>query len=157
MSVKQFNGKYSQHDDRIMFRFNTIDQSEFIFWLTRRITHSILTSADQFAETAYLKVTPTVEKVISEVQQGGKPATNFTQAYEAGSKFPIGGDAVLVMEVKCQLLKIDEQEVFSLDLVLPGGANVNIKLTVPVMKSLVMLLEELNVQAKWGNPLSKYH
>jgi hypothetical protein len=157
MSVKQFNGKYLPNDDRIIFRFNTVDHSEFAFWLTRRITHYILMSADLFVEKEYQKLTPSVEKVISEIQQAEKPATNFTQAYEAGTKYPIGGDAVLVMDAKCQIITIDNKNVFSLDFILPAGANVNIKITVPVMKSLILLLEELNVQAKWGNPISKYH
>jgi len=158
MSVKQFNGRYLQNDDRIIFRFNTVDHSEFIFWLTRRVTHFILMTADQFVEKEYHKLTPTVENVISEIQHPDKPAaTNFTQAYESGTKYPIGGEALLVMDAKCQILKVEDQDIFSLDFILAGGANVNIKLTVPIMKSLILLLEELNIQAKWGNPISKYH
>lgn len=157
MSVKQFNARYSPNDDRIIFRFNTMDQSEYIFWFTRRITHFILKSADQFTEKQYAKATPSVANVISEVQQSDNQVTNFTKPYEPGIQYPLGGDAVLVMDAKCQMIKIEEQDVFSLDLVLPGGANLNLKLAMPVMKSLILLLEELNIQAKWGNPTSKFH
>ena len=155
MSVKQFNCRYLLNDDRIIFRFNTIDQSEYIFLLTRRITHFILMSTGQYFEKEFAKLTPSVENLMSEIQQSDKQATSFTKAYEPGIQYPIGGDAVLVMDAKCMMMKIEEQDIFSLDFILPGGSNLNLKLTVPFMKALVLLLEELNVQAKWGNPISK--
>ncbi|KTD57616.1 hypothetical protein [Legionella shakespearei] len=152
MSLKQFNCRYLLNDDRIIFRFNTADHSEYIFWFTRRITHFILMSASQFIQNEYKKTTPTVENFISEINQSDKQAANFTTAYESGTNYPLGGDPVLVMDAKCSMAKIEEQDVFSLDLVLPGGANLNLKLPMPIMNALVMLLEELNIQAKWGNP-----
>lgn len=153
MSIKQFNCRYSPNDDRIIFRFNTTENSEYIFWLTRRITHFILSSASQFIKTEFDKLTPSVESVISEIQQSDKHVADFTKAYEPGVQYPIGGDAVLVLDAKCTMMKIEEQDIFSLDFILPGGSNLNLKLTMPVMKSLILLLEESNVQAKWGNPV----
>jgi hypothetical protein len=38
MTIKQFNATYLVPDDRLLFRFNTSDDSEYRFWLTRRIT-----------------------------------------------------------------------------------------------------------------------
>jgi hypothetical protein len=38
-------------------------------------------------------------------------------------------------------MKIEEHDVFTLDLMLPAGANLNIKLPVTVMRSLILLLE----------------
>ena len=117
MSVKQFNGSYSPHDDRILFRFNTTEQTEYIFWLTRRITHFILASAGQVIKHEYEKQAPTVENVISEVQQPEKQATNFTKPYEPAVQHPLGGDAVLVLDAKCQLIKTEGQDIFSLDFI----------------------------------------
>ena len=157
MSIKQFNCKYSLSDDRIIFRFNTIDHSEYVFWLTRRVTHIILKSTSRFFENEYKNATPSVENVISEIQQADKQATNFTKAYEPGAQYPMGGETLLVMDVKCNSMKIEGQDIFSLDFILPGGSNLNLKLTVPVMKALIMLLEEANVHAKWGNPAGTLH
>lgn len=157
MSLKQFNGRYSQNDDRIIFRFNTVDQSEYIFWLTRRVTHYILSSAAMFIENDYQAHTHTVENVISEIEKSEKQAGSFTKAYEPGVQYPIGGDAILVIDAKCKMLKQEDQDFFSLDFILPGGANLNLKLTMPIMKSLIHLLEELNVHAKWGTPIGKLH
>ena len=108
-------------------------------------------STGQFIEKEYEKLNPSVENVISEIHQSDKQgAASFNQTYEPGVQYPVGGDPVLVMDAKCSMMKIEEQDVFSLDFILPGGSNLNLKLRIPVMKSLVLLLEELNVQANWG-------
>lgn len=156
MSIRQFTGGYFPNDDRIIFRFNTVDQSEYKLWLTRRITHFILISTGKFIEKEYKKLTPSVENVISDIHQSEKQPTNFSKPYEPGVQHPIGGDAVLVIDARCQMIKVEEQDIFSLDFILPGGGNLNLKLTVLVMKSLLLLLEELNVQAKWGNPAGTF-
>lgn len=72
MSIKQFNGSYSPNDDRIIFRFNTVDDNEYIFWLTRRVTHIILSSTGEMIKTEYEKCAPSVENVISEIHQADK-------------------------------------------------------------------------------------
>lgn len=152
MSVKQFNARYLPGDDRILFRFNTTDQNEYIFWMTRRVTHYILMFAAQLIKNEYEKLAPSVENVISEIHQSDKREASFNKAFEPGVQYPMGGDAILILDVKCQTIRIEDQDVLSLDFILAGGATLNLKLTVPVMKSLILLLEELNVQAKWGNP-----
>ena len=42
MSIKQFNGSYMPNEDRLMFRFNTVEDDEYRFWFTRRVTLFIL-------------------------------------------------------------------------------------------------------------------
>jgi len=151
MSIKQFNATYFLNEDRIIFRFNTIDNSEYKFWLTRRLTHFILKSAGQFLEKQHdEKSSPSVEKIISELQQqSDKQAPNFSTSYESGTQYPFGADAVLVMDIKCEMTKIEEHDIFSLDFILPGGGNMNLQLTAPIMQNLILLLEELNIQANW--------
>jgi hypothetical protein len=151
MSVKQFNASYYPNDDRIIFRFNTSDHSEFKFWLTRRITHFILVSAAQFIEKEYEKNTPSVEKVMSELHQPEKQAANFAKEYQPGKQYPMGGDAILVLDARCAVVNAEGQDIFSLDFLLPGGSSINLKLAAPILKALVMLLEELNAQARWGS------
>jgi len=53
MSIKQLNAKYFLNEDRILLRMNTLDQSEYKFWLTRRVTHYILKSAFELFEKDY--------------------------------------------------------------------------------------------------------
>ncbi len=56
---------------------------------------------------------------MSELQQPEKQAANFTKAYEPGNQYPMGGDAILVMDARCSMVKLDDHEVFSLDFLLP--------------------------------------
>ena len=42
MTIKQFNATYLANDDRLLFRFNTSEDTEFRFWFTRRVTLFIL-------------------------------------------------------------------------------------------------------------------
>ena len=138
MSLKQFNFTYYPSDDRTVFRFNTTEQSEYKFWLTRRIAHFILTSTGKFLENEYEKQSHTVAKVISEFQQSSdKQAPSFNKAYEPGSQYPIGSDPILVMDVRCEMMKIEDQDIFSLDFFLPGGGNLNLKLPLSIMQKMV--------------------
>ena len=67
MTIKQFNATYLANDDRLLFRFNTGEDTEFRFWFTRRVTLFIL------AATSHLLVknleqshTPEAAKAIAE-------------------------------------------------------------------------------------------
>lgn len=149
MSIKQLNVKYFPNEERILFRMNTIDNCEYKFWLTRRVTHIILQAAGQFIEKEFVKKVPSVEGVISESNKADQQAC-FGEAFEPGQQYPLGVDALLIMDAKCEVEKSGEEDVFSLDLVLPGGGNVNLKLATPIMKKVTLLLEEANTQAQWG-------
>lgn len=150
MNIRQFSGTYLPNDDRIMFRFNTIDHSEYKFWLTRKITHFILVSTSKFFEKQHVEQAPSFEKVISEFQQPPQQTkSNFSEEYQSGSHYPLGAESILVIDARCEMTKINNQEIFSLDFILPGGANVNLKLPVDNMQKLVLLLEQLTIQARW--------
>jgi hypothetical protein len=156
MSIKQFSGTYFLNDDRIIFRFNTMDNSEYKFWLTRKVTHFILISGSQFLEKQYeSEHVPAVAKALSEVQQQSmKQTTNFATEYHSGTQYPLGADPILIIDARCEMSKIENKDIFSLDFILPGGSNINLKLPVPSMQNIVLLLEQLNTQAQWGKPVS---
>lgn len=157
MGIKQFNASYLTHDDRLLFRFNTTENSEFRFWLTRRVTLFIL------AATSHLLVknleqshTPEAAKAIAEFteeavkkereqQEAKKPET-----YEPADTYPLGADPVLVMDVKCSFEKQEGDDLLSLDLVLPGGANINLKMAGPTLQAMCLLLNQLREHAAWG-------
>ena len=42
MSIKQFNGEWVAREDRVLFRFNTFEDQEFSFWLTRYVVKSLI-------------------------------------------------------------------------------------------------------------------
>ena len=171
MTIKQFNGSYLTHEDRLLFRFNTIDDAEFRFWFTRRVTLFIL-GATAHLLTKHLEKThsPETAAAITEFQkealkeqvskqasqqgeakgeQGGQVGA---EAYQAASNYPIGADPLLVMDVKCELSKDGEADVLSMDFVLPGGANLNLKLGGPTLQAMCLLLDQLRETAAWGAP-----
>ena len=47
--------------------------------------------------------------------------------------------------------KVDD--VLALDFVLPGGANVNLKLAINTLQMMCVLLDQLRLQAGWGEAI----
>jgi hypothetical protein len=142
----------------VQFRFNTSEDTEFRFWFTRRVTLFIL------AATSHLVVknleqshTPEAAKAIAEFSkeavQVGADSQGVTQvdAYQPASAYPLGADPLLVMDVKCSLEKQDSEDMLLLDLVLPGGANINLKMAGPTLQAMCLLLNQLRVHASWGD------
>ena len=152
MSIKQFNGSYMPNEDRLMFRFNTAEDDEYRFWFTRRVTLFILAATDHLVEKKLeQKHDKPAAKAIAQFQQDAvKEQTKFTHDYAPASKYPIGADPVLVMDVKCTMMQVENIDVLSLDLVMPGGSNLNLKLTVPILQTMRLLLERLAAQGNWG-------
>ena len=169
MTIKQFNGAYLANEDRILFRFNTLHQEEFRFWLTRRITLFILGATDHLLTNKQEEIDPlTTAKPAQELENATssgplKNANTPMQAYESGSHFPLGYDPLLVMEANCAFMANgetfaqggnvnigQEEAVLSLDFSLPGGANLNLKLDSNTLQAMCTLLDQLREQAKWG-------
>ena len=157
MTIKQLNATYLAHDDRLLFRFNTAEDTEFRFWFTRRITLFIL------AATSHLLVknleqthSPEAAKAIADfskqVVQVEKGATSGGQpdAYQPANNYPLGADPILVMDVKCSLEKQGLEDVLSMDLVLPAGANINLKMAGTTLQAMCLLLNQLREHAAWG-------
>ena len=69
-----------------------------------------------------------------------------------GTQYPLGADALLVMDVKCQITNESGADVLSLDFILPGNANLNLKLDGRMLQALCVLLNHLVVNAQWQTP-----
>jgi len=161
MSIKQFNATYLAPDDRLLFRFNTLEDTEFRFWLTRRVTlfilaatsHLIVKNLEQTHSPEAAKAIADFEKEAVQVSKAGagvegQDASN--DQYQPGGKYPLGADPLLVMDVKCTLEKQGLEDLLSMDLVLPGGANINLKLAGPSLQAMCVLLNQLREHASWG-------
>lgn len=48
------------------------------------------------------------------------------------------------------LEKQGDQDLLSMDLILPGGANINLKLAGQTLQAMCMLLNQLREHASWG-------
>jgi len=157
MKIKQLNASYLAHDDRLLFRFNTDENAEFRFWFTRRVTLFIL-AATQHLIVKKLEQTHTAEAAKAIAEFGNEAAyvtqdhqTKGSELFQPAEKFPFGADPLLVMDVKCSLEKESLEDLLSLDLILPGGANVNLKLAGSILHGMCSLLNQLRGHASWGD------
>lgn len=156
MTIKQFNATYLVPDDRLLFRFNTADDSEYRFWLTRRITlfilsatqHLIVKSLEQKHPPEIAKAIVDFDKEVMQIDPTSKGVSR-TEEYQVASKYPIGADPVLVMKATCTMERQGNEDGVSLDLGLPGGANVNIKLAGKTLQAMCSLLNQLSEHAAW--------
>ena len=157
MKIKQLNASYLVHDDRLLFRFNTDENTEFRFWFTRRVTLFILAATQHLIvkklEQTY---TPGAAKAIAEfgnhvTQTSPTQTEKKTDSFQPSENFPFGADPLLVMDVKCSLDSVSLEAILSLDLILPGGANVNLKLTGLILQGMCSLLNQLREHASWGD------
>jgi hypothetical protein len=172
MTIKQFNGSYFLNEDRILFRFNTQNQDEYRFWLTRRTTLFILAASSHLLSKKLEQThSPDAVKALNNFEkeailESAKQEIASTSAYEAGCNFPLGFDPLLVMDVTCALTRNGEKLVqlgdtkdgqiddsLSIDFVLPGGANINFKLAGNILQTMCVLLDQLRQQAGWGEAL----
>ncbi len=169
MSIQQINGTYLINEDRVLFRFNTQNHEEYRFWFTRRVTLFILAAtthllAKKMEQTHSVDAAKAIGEFEKEaILEAAKTGNAQSQTYESGVNLPIGFDPVLVMDVTCALTKngeklaqlsdVKEGEIdneLSMDFVLPGGANLNLKLPPNTLQAMCVLLDQLRLQAGWG-------
>jgi len=157
MSIRQFNATYLANDDRLLFRFNTLEDTEFRFWFTRRVTlfilaatsHLIVKNLEQTHSPEAAKAMADFGKEAIQVEKSGQGAAQV-DGYQPANHYPLGVDPLLVMDVKCSLEKQGQEDLLSLDLVLPGGANINLKMAGPTLQAMCLLLNQLREHAAWG-------
>jgi hypothetical protein len=157
MTIKQFNATYLAPDDRLLFRFNTNEDSEFRFWFTRRVTlfilattsHLIVKNLEQTHSPEAAKAIVDFGKDASQISQR-EDRQNESNQYQPGNNYPLGVDPILIMDVKCSLEKVGLEDLLSLDLVLPGGANINLKMAGQLLHAMCIFLNHLREHAAWG-------
>jgi len=158
MTIKQFNASYLIHDDRLLFRINTVDDSEYRFWMTRRIVLFILAATNHlFSKKLEESHTPEAAKAMIEFgQEAAKAGQTDTEGkltelpHQPASKYPIGVDPILVMDVKCVLTKEGLDDVLQLDFILPAGGVLNLKMAGNTLHAMCALLTQLAEHANWG-------
>jgi hypothetical protein len=169
LTIKQLNATYLVNEDRILLRLNTPEEAEYRLWITRRVSLFILAASTHLL-TKYLEQTHTAEtaKAIDAFEkealvEASKIANAAPNEYQSGIQFPLGSVPILVMDVSCSLLQNNVSEgsnldanssgnhdVISIDFVLPGGANLNLKLASTMVRAINLLLDQLRQQAGWG-------
>ena len=154
MSIKQLNATYLLQEDRILFRINTEEKTEFSFLLTRRVALFILAASAHLVEKVLeQKHDPETAKAVADFEQKNLVSSDLNgPEFELGETYPLGNQALLVLDVTCGLADVEgggEQQ-FSIDSVLAKDQSINLKLPKPMLIALRLLLENLCGQASWG-------
>jgi hypothetical protein len=153
MGIKQFNGEWVSQEDRVMFRFNTHDNQEFSFWLTRRMVQALLQGSHQLSVQTLEKThAPHVAQAVQAFQQQAvAQQVKFRDGYEAAAEKPLGEQPLLV--VGLVMNQADDQTHIEFQLV--SGQRVNLNLPQKVLQLMVTLLNKLQDNAAWGVGLAE--
>ena len=148
MSIKQFNGEWVCQQDRVLFRFNTSEDQEFNFWLTRYVLKGLLQGAQQLTVQALEQVhTPQVAQVMQTFQQASvKQQLNFAETFQVAKEKPMGDVPLLVTG----LLLNQQGEVVTLKFDLESGKSVQVQMNPSVLHVMLALLDKLQGIAQWG-------
>ena len=151
MGIKQFNCEYLPKEDRLVFRINTTDGSDFSFLLTRRVTLFILKTTQQMIQQKLeTKHVAPVAKAIGEFEsEAAREQADFQHQYEVGSQFPLGQSPILVQDVSCRMIEQDGKAMMSMDFQLANDKTINLQLWGHVLQNMRFLLEKMLHQALW--------
>lgn len=148
MGVKQFNANYDKQEDRIFFRFNTHEQTEFRFWLTCFIVKNILSAIDQLiTKSLEKKHNPQIAQVIHDFQDEAiAKTTDLKASYEGAQTFPLGESPILITGFSLS----EKEGIFFFAFNLLGGKSVNMQLPTSATQSMALLLRKLgSVNTHW--------
>ena len=148
MSIKQFNGEWVAREDRVLFRFNTFEDQEFSFWLTRYVVKSLIQGAQQLAvKTLEKEHPPQVAQAMQEFhQQAVAQRANFQETYQAPSQKPLGNEPLLVTGLVMN--QNGDQTVIEFQLI--TQKSVNVQMNQSVLQVMITLLNKLQEVAQWG-------
>jgi hypothetical protein len=152
MSIKQFNGEWVCQQDRVLFRFNTSEDQEFSFWLTRYVLKGLLQGAQQLTVQALAQVhPPQVAQVMQSFQQESvAQQLNFQETFQAAKEKPMGDAPLLVTG----LMLNQTGEVVTLKFDLESGKSVQVQMSPSVLQVMLALLDKLQGIAQWGVDLT---
>lgn len=153
MGIKQFNGEWVAREDRVRFRFNTTEDEEYSFWLTRRMVQGLIAGTQHTAVKALEKNhPPQVAQVVQAFQQQAvAQQANFQDNYQAAPQKPLGEAPVLVIG-----LAINQHgDQTAVDFQLSTGQNIRIQMAQHVVQVMVTLLNKLQETAQWGVGLAE--
>ncbi len=148
MSIKQFNGEWVCQQDRVLFRFNTSEDQEFSFWLTRYVLKGLLQGAQQLTVQALAQThPPQVAQVMQSFQQASvTQQLNFQETFQLAKEKPMGETPLLVTGL---MISQTGDEV-TLKFELESGKSVQVQMNPTVLNVMLALLDKLQGIAQWG-------
>lgn len=172
--IDQLSASYDQHEDRVLFRFNTASSEEYALWLSRKVVKQIINSIPRHSQeglAVFQKIRNDKLKPIAKPDRGDKstlvskgalskeitdktPSVSERETFRTGQSFPIGNNPVLV--IKFSQKNVDNK--LCLDFRLTDGRDVSLRVSNGLFLKMHSLLEAVLIEANWeiaehGSPL----
>ena len=145
--ITQLNATYVPLEDRVLFRFNTRDSSEYRLWLTRAMVAGVLRACGDVAvKVAATEHPMAYAKEISDFKQDAvAQSTQFTE-FKPAAVLPMGEAPVLVHRVDFTL----EGPIFALAFALVTQQTITLRLNDDLFSKFRLLLDAIEKKASWG-------
>ena len=166
--IDQISASYDQHEDRVLFRFNTTSFEEYAFWLSRKIVKHIINSIPRHSQEGLVvfqkirndklkpiakpdlgdKSIPASKGALSKETNDKTPSGRERKTFRSGQSFPIGNNPVLV--VKFNQKDVDNK--LCLEFRLTDGRDVSLRVSNGLFLKMHSLLEAILIEANWDIP-----
>ena len=162
MAIHQIQLQYNEHEDRLLLRLSTTDNSEFRFWLTRRFTKRLWGMLVQMLEwdnAVKQQVNPETRRTVLDIQhEGYARQANYAKEFEESSQLaprvlPLGEAPVLLSKARgkkgahgAQLLGLHPEQ----------GQGIDITLDTRLLHIFTRLLREQVAKTDWDVNLALY-
>ena len=155
-ALHQMTAEYNPAEDRILFRVNTMEKTEYRVWLTRRLVRQIWGVAVQsFAaepEVQQQDRSQVKKAMLSMQHQEAVQAGDFSQKHEQPVKAAPETEQPL-LAVKADLGKT-EQGTTRLSFHTLGGKSINLNLNDEMLHAVCHILQQASNKAGWDLKLA---
>lgn len=150
MSLHQMNLSFDAYQDRLLLRVSTTEQTEYRFWLTRRMVKRLwpgLVQLTQSTEPVRRQTAPAARHAMLEFQrEQALSEAKFGDPYPAEALRPaVPGEPMLVGNVKLR----SEAGGHVLVLLPREGEGVTLRLETRLLHALMKLLQDMVARLEW--------
>lgn len=155
--INQVNFAYSPLEDRLLFRFNTLNKIELRMWLTRAMSIKLLGQLHQVVKVNLLREQPglgavAMESVVEFRREAALSRTDYVQPFSSGAEiFPLGAQPILVTDIVMDSSKPVSVVTFQLAI----GQEVNLLLNHDMGVAISKLLSDVVDGLDWGLGMAK--
>jgi hypothetical protein len=152
MNVAQLQMSFDAEQDRLLFRINGDDGSEFRAWFTRRLVKllwpNLLTILSKKVALETPAATPQAQQAIVAMRHEAQlRSADFSQPFRSeGNRLPLGEAPMLVARVDLSLLPSAQ---IAIAFKSPQGASIDVNMNESLFHAFCKLLEQVCKQAAW--------
>ena len=158
MGIKQFNGEWVAREDRVRFRFNTTEDEEYSFWLTRRMAIRLMPAMEQSIvrlEAAQPGMTATdasTQHMLTEIKRDAFLQTaDFSTPYSAQpQQLPLGDEPLLITDAQLSLQPHGALQIIFQKKTAEVTQSCQLNLQAPLVHGMIHLIHQCMGKAEWA-------